>query len=493
MRTIPLQACDRIAIIDELGELTYAELDRRANALARSFAADGVGEGDSVGIMCRNHRGFVQAVLASAKLGADALCLSTELAPPAVARVLSRERPSALVYDEEFGEHVRDVASATAFVAYCPGEGSPTAPLLESLVAQVSSEPLPAPVSAGRTIILTSGTTGTPKAAVRRRLSPGGQAIGLPAELTPPLPLREDDRMLIAVPLHHLWGYAQLTLGLALAATCVLRRGFDAQDTLRTIASQRISALVAVPLMLQRMLALPPAVRSRSQTGSLRMIAVSGSPLPGDLALEVMDAFGDVLYNLYGTTETGAVAIATPEDLRAAPGTAGRPPEGTEVRLLDAGGREVGPGQSGRIFVSNSVLFEGYTSGESRVAVDGLLSTGDIGHFDEAGRLFVDSREDDMIISGGENVYPRELEDMLVGHEQIAEAAVVGVPDEEFGQRLKAFVVPSNGGELTEERVKDFVRAGLARYKVPREVVFLSELPRNAAGKVLKRELVKQR
>jgi fatty-acyl-CoA synthase len=161
--------------------------------------------------------------------------------------------------------------------------------------------------------------------------------------------------------------------------------------------------------------------------------------------------------------------------------------------LLDAGGREVGPGQSGRIFVSNSVLFEGYTSGESRVAVDGLLSTGDIGHFDEAGRLFVDSREDDMIISGGENVYPRELEDMLVGHEQIAEAAVVGVPDEEFGQRLKAFVVPSNGGELTEERVKDFVRAGLARYKVPREVVFLSELPRNAAGKVLKRELVKQR
>jgi fatty-acyl-CoA synthase len=247
--------------------------------------------------------------------------------------------------------------------------------------------------------------------------------------------------------------------------------------------------LVIVPLMLQRILRLDPATRSRYDTSCLRVIAVSGSALPGDLALKAMDAFGDVLYNLYGTTETGAVAIATPRDLREAPGTAGRPPAGTEVRLLDKDGRVVGRGEHGRIFVKSGYLFDGYTSGEGREVIDGLLSTGDIGHLDDDGRLFVDGREDDMVISGSENVYPREVEDLLAGHEQIGEAAVVGVPDEEFGQRLKAFVVPRDGSRLTEAAVKDFVKAKLARYKVPREVVFLTELPRNAAGKVLKREL----
>jgi len=219
------------------------------------------------------------------------------------------------------------------------------------------------------------------------------------------------------------------------------------------------------------------------------VIAVSGSALPGELATRAMDVFGDVVYNLYGSTEVAWATIATPADLRAAPGTAGRPPLGTVVKLLDGDGHEVEPGEGGRIFVANELVFEGYTGGGSKEIVGGLMSTGDVGHFDAGGRLFVDGRDDEMIVSGGENVFPREVEDLLADHSEIEEAAVIGVDDDEWGQRLKAFVVPRNGTQLSEETVKDYVKENLARYKVPREVVFLEELPRNATGKVLKREL----
>jgi fatty-acyl-CoA synthase len=485
---------DRTAVIDELGTLTYAELDARANALARSVSAAGIKEGDRVAIMCRNHRGFIEATLASSKLGADALYLSIELAESAVSRVLARERPAAFLCDEEFSELATDDGSQAPvrFVVYSGTERVQARPLRGQSAEPATAMPLPVPSGTGHTIILTSGTTGTPRAAVRGRPAPGSQATVAAAPIISRIPLHELETTLIAAPLHHLWGYSQLMLGLPLSSTCVLRGRFDAEDTLRAIADHRVSVLVIVPLMLQRMLRLDAATRSRYDTSCLRIIAVSGSALPGDLALKAMDAFGDVLYNLYGTTETGAVAIATPRDLREAPGTAGRPPAGTELKLLDKEGRAVGPGERGRIFVKSGYMFQGYTSGEGREVIDGLLSTGDIGHLDDAGRLFVDGREDDMIISGSENVYPREIEDLLAQHEQIAEAAVVGVPDEEFGERLKAFVVPRDGSRLTEAVVKEFVKAGLARYKVPREIVFLTELPRNAAGKVLKRELAER-
>jgi fatty-acyl-CoA synthase len=229
-------------------------------------------------------------------------------------------------------------------------------------------------------------------------------------------------------------------------------------------------------------------VIARYDARCLRVIAASGSALPGELATKVMDAFGEVLYNLYGSTEVAWATIATPEDLRAAPGTAGRPPIGTVVKLLDGEGREVSEGEGGRIFVANEMMFEGYTGGGGKEIVGGLMSTGDVGRFDADGRLFVEGRDDEMIVSGGENVFPREVEDLLSRHEQIREAAVVGVEDEQFGQRLKAFVVPRDR-ELSEDAVKDYVKSNLARYKVPRDVVFLEELPRNATGKILKREL----
>jgi fatty-acyl-CoA synthase len=202
-----------------------------------------------------------------------------------------------------------------------------------------------------------------------------------------------------------------------------------------------------------------------------------------------MDLFGENIYNLYGSTEVAWATIATPKDLREAPGTAGKPPRGTVVKLYDDEGHPVEQGETGRIFVGNEVQFEGYTGGGNKDVIDGLMSSGDVGHFDDQGRLFVDGRDDDMIVSGGENVFPQEVEDLLAGHEKIAEAAVFGVDDEKFGQRLKAVVVTKGDASLSEDEVRKYVKSNLAGYKVPRDVEFMDELPRNATGKVLKREL----
>ena len=476
----------RTAIVDERGTLTFAEVHARTNALARELRRAGIGEQDGVAIMCHNHRGFIEATLACSKLGASALYLNTAFAGPQIADVLAREDPVAVVYDAEFADLIdAGAAGRKRFVSWSEPDASPSEPVLEDLIARGVSSELEPPLEKGRVVILTSGTTGTPKGATRKQ----PDSMAPIAAMFSKIPLHAREVTVIAAPMFHSWGFAHFTLGLPLASTLVLRRKFDPEDTLRSIAQHRASALAVVPVMLQRMLDLGPETIARYDLRALRVIAVSGSALPGELATRTMDAFGDVLYNLYGSTEVAYATIATPEDLRAAPGTAGRPPIGTIVKLLDKDGREVAPGASGRIFVANELMFEGYTGGGGKEMIDGLMSTGDVGHFDAGGRLFVDGRDDEMIVSGGENVFPREVEDLLADHREIEEAAVVGVSDEEFGQRLRAFVVARNDTVLTEDEVKAYVKQNLARFKVPREVVFLPELPRNATGKVLKREL----
>jgi acyl-CoA synthetase (AMP-forming)/AMP-acid ligase II len=477
---------DRLAISDERGAVTFAEVEARTNALARAFAAAGIGEQDGVAIMCRNHRGFIEATVACSKLGASALYLNTAFAGPQITDVLAREEAAAVVYDQEFAQLVAPGASSRKrFVAWSePGE-QPADPTLEELIRGQDSSSLSPPAERGRVVILTSGTTGTPKGATRKQ----PDSLEPTAALFSKIPLKARETTVIAAPMFHSWGFAHFTLALPLASTLVLRRRFDPEETLRAVAQMRASTLALVPVMLQRIVDLGPETIGRYDLSALRIVALSGSALPGELAVRAMDTFGDVLYNLYGSTEVAWATIATPADLRAAPGTAGRPPLGTVVKLLDEHGHEVPRGASGRIFVANELMFEGYTGGGGKEMIDGLMSTGDVGHLDEAGRLFVDGRDDEMIVSGGENVFPREVEDLLSDHEEIEEAAVVGVPDDEFGQRLKAFVVSRNGTGLDEEAVKAYVKQNLARYKVPREVVFLAELPRNATGKILKREL----
>ncbi len=513
---------ERVAIVDERGTLTFAEVDARTNALARVLRAAGVGEQDGVAIMCRNHRGFIEATVACSKLGASVVYLNTAFAGPQIADVLRREGPVALIYDEEFGGLVREGSRGMRrFVSWCepmdgiagppnpspPSSAQPAGrgaeggevgtsgeganggesgdPRIEELIERGDTTALQPPTEKGKVVILTSGTTGTPKGAKRKQ----PDSMEPAAALFSKIPLKARETTVIAAPLFHSWGYAHFTLSLPLASTLVLRRRFDPELTLHDVARHRASALAVVPVMLQRILELGEETISRYDVSSLRIVALSGSALPGELATRAMDTLGEVLYNLYGSTEVAWATIATPEDLRAAPGTAGRTPMGTVMKVLDGEGREVPQGQRGRIFAANEMVFEGYTGGGGKEIVGGLMSTGDMGHVDAAGRLFVDGRDDEMIVSGGENVFPREVEDLLAKHAQIEEAAVIGVEDGKFGQRLKAFVVPREEADLSEEAIKEYVKQNLARYKVPREVVFLEALPRNATGKVLKREL----
>ncbi len=476
---------DVTGLVDERGSLSFGELDRRTNALANALAAAGVREGDGVGIMCRNHRGFVEATVATAKLGADALYLNTAFAGPQLAEVVEREGPSALIYDEEFAGLLEQAGADRArFVAWCDTDGGGD-PTLEELIAAGSDRQPPAPGRVGRAVILTSGTTGSPKGASRSSPTSLDPAISLLSKI----PLKRGQTTHIAAPLFHSWGFAHFSIGLMLNSTLVLHRRFDPEASLAAIARTRADSFVVVPVMLQRILALPPATRRQYDTSSLSIVAASGSALPGDLATEWMDEYGDTLYNLYGSTEVAWATIAGPDEMRAAPGTAGTPPRGTVVRLYDGDGKAVPQGETGRIFVGNEFLFEGYTGGGTKDEIGGLMATGDVGRFDAGGRLFVEGRDDEMIVSGGENVFPKEVEDLLARHDAVAEAAALGVADDEFGQRLVAFVVRRAGADVGEDELKEYVKQNLARYKVPREIRFLDELPRNATGKVLKREL----
>ncbi|WP_181311343.1 AMP-binding protein [Nocardioides campestrisoli] len=472
----------QVGLIDELGSLTFLEIHQRSNAVAHALAARGVKEGDQVAIMCRNHRGFVDATIGAAKIGADLLYLNTAFAGPQLVDVIAREQPVLVIHDEEFTELLASAEVKDRVLAWTDAPGQPDS--LETLIAANPVTDLTPPEHHARIVILTSGTTGTPKGAPRKEAG-----ISNAVALMSRLPLKAEWRTHIAAPLFHTWGFAHLFLGMLLGSTIVLRRKFDPLDALEVVRDERCDSFIVIPVMLQRILHLPDETLSRITMPSLKLVASSGSALPGDLATAWMDRFGDNLYNIYGSTEVAYASIADPVDLRESPSSAGKPPYATVVKILGPDGKELPTGESGRIFVANSMLFEGYTGGGSKEMVDGLMSTGDVGRFDADGRLHVEGRDDEMIVSGGENVFPKEVEDCLCRHESVVEAAAVGVDDDEFGRRLRAFVVVSDPAAADEAVLKDWVRANLARYKVPKEIVFLDELPRNATGKILKRVL----
>jgi acyl-CoA synthetase (AMP-forming)/AMP-acid ligase II len=481
---------DETYVIDERGSLTFGEMDRRSNALARALAEEGLGAGDGLAIMARNHRGFIEATLAGSKLGCSVLYLNTMFGGKQLADVVEREGPKVLVYDAEFSGLLEGVRSDVRRVVSWQDEdvdsGGTVDATIDELIAGFSDDRLSPPKETPRFIILTSGTTGTPKGA--QRGSPSG--LSSLAGLIDAIPFHAREKMMIAAPLFHSWGFTHLVLSLSFAHTIVLRRRFDPEDALRAVDESGAQVLAVVPVMLQRILQLPEETLDKYKLPALRITSSSGSALPGELALRWMDRFGDTIYNLYGSTEVAYATVAGPQDLRAAPGTAGRPPRGTVVRIVDEDGKDKPPGETGRIFVGNEMAFEGYTGGGGKDALGDLLSSGDVGHFDDDGRLFIDGRDDEMIVSGGENVFPREVEDLLADHDAIKEAAVIGVDDDEYGQRLKGFVVVREGNDVSEQDLKAYVKSNLSGYKVPREIVFIDSLPRNATGKVLKRELV---
>ncbi|SHN47458.1 AMP-binding protein [Cryptosporangium aurantiacum] len=468
---------DRPAVIDEHRTITYAELRRHAEvAAAFLYHSCHLRPGDKLGIMCRNHAGFAIATLGGAAIGVDLVFLNTDFAGPQLAEALRRERVAALFGDSEFN----DVIAAADFAG-------PRVLADEPPQGGGDLSPPPATRRASRIVMLTSGTTGTPKGAPRD-VQP--LALAIPAiGMVDAMRLRSGDPLVVLPPLFHGFGLAYWTLALALGSPIVLCRRFTPEAALKMVSQHRAAALFGVPVMLQRMLAVPRATRLSCETSSLKAIGVAGAPLRPDLATALLDEFGDVVFNLYGSTETGWSTFATPADLRAAPGTIGLPAQGVTVRVLGPDGRRVPPGQPGTIHVGSRMTFSGYSGGGGKSVVDGLMSTGDLGHADDAGRLFVDGREDDMIVSGGENVFPQEVEELLARHADVTDVAVFGVPDDEFGQRLAAHVVPAEGAAVDADDLRAYVRSNLARYKVPRDVVFTDHLPRNATGKVLTRYL----
>jgi fatty-acyl-CoA synthase len=453
----------RTAVIDDEGSLTYAELDARTSALARTWEQAGIARGTSVGILCGNHRLFLEATNAAHKLGCDIVYLNTGFSAPQVAEVVHAEGVDVLVYDDE---HAPLAARATPAVAV-------TEAALNA-GAQGDARRLKAIHAPGRVVVLTSGTTGRPKGAARRGAGNPLDTAGVLACI----PFMSGDTTVVAAPLFHGLGLFASGLATALGSTIVVRRRFDPEETLRDIGAYGAEALVVVPVMLQRILALPPRVLNRYDTSTLRILMCSGAALSGDLANRALDRFGDVVYNVYGSTEVALATIAGPRDLRAAPGTVGRPTPGVTVKVLD-----------GRVMVGSSLRMDGYTGGGYKDRVGNLVATGDLGHYDRWGRLYIDGREDDMIVSGGENVFPAEVEETLARHPDVLDVAVIGVSDAAFGQRLKAFVVRAEGSTVTEDELCTYVHDRLARFKTPREVVFLDELPRTATGKVLKRLL----
>jgi fatty-acyl-CoA synthase len=481
-----IRFADRVAIVDELGEVTYKQLDRRSNAIANGWREQGLRPGEGVAILVRNHRGFLDAVFAAAKCGARVILLNTSFAGPQIREVAGREGTDLLVYDEEYAEALEGVDPPRGrWRAWADEPGEDT---LDTLIARQSTAAPPKAGAAPRITILTSGTTGSPKGAPRSE----PRSLSLLGGLLSRVPFRAREVTEMCVPMFHALGFMQTLVGIGLGSTLVVRRRFDPEETLDSLERHRAAALVVVPVMLQRILALDGDPIAQHDLSSLRIIFVSGSQLGAELARRATDAFGPVIYNLYGSTELAYATIATPEDLREEPGSVGKVVRGSVVKILDDSGEELPPGQTGRIFVGNPSQFEGYTGGGGKEQVRGLMASGDVGHFDHNGRLFIEGRDDEMIVSGGENVFPAEVEELLAHHESVEEAAVIGVDDERFGQRLKAFVVPRAGAQPTEDQLRDYVSDNLARYKTPREVVFLDDLPRNPTGKILKRELVER-
>lgn len=467
-----------LAVIDDDGpRWSFAELSRRADRLAAVLRKMGAGPDARVAVLARNSGGLVQTLLACAKLGVDAILLNTGLAEPQVLDGVRRHDVRIMVADPEFTALLDNLPATTAWIG---------TDALDALIDHTPDARQVPPDSPGRLVVLTSGTTGAPKGA--RRPTPKGLSAAV--ALLSRIPLRALDRVLVATPLFHTWGLAAMQVGMPLRATLVLQRRFDAEECLRVIEESRCTAMFVVPVMLQRIMALPPEVRARYDTSSLRIAVSSGSAMPGALVTGFMDAFGEVLYNFYGSTEVSAAAIATPADLRAAPTTAGYPPLGSRLAILGPSGEPLPPGEIGWIYVGNDLLFDGYTDGSRREIRHNLMDTGDRGYLDADGRLFVSGRGDDMIISGGENVFPRPVEEALATLPGVLDAAVLGVPDAEYGQRLIAYVVAHPRAGLDEEIVCDFLRQRVARFAIPRQVSFVSELPRTQTGKVLKRLLL---
>ncbi len=480
---------------DGVKRLTWGELDATINRLAHALVDRGVTGGARVALMLPNGSEYLIAQQALARLGATAVQIGYRSKPAEIAYILGNAEPKVTIVQHAFLDGMREARklAGTTSPMLVIGAGADTADAADWGRALAAASPEVPPKTArgdgGGVIVYTSGTTGKPKGANRSWKKTGFEAVG---DMILQTGMRADDRHLVVCPLYHSAAPAFVAIMLSLGATIVLMNHFEPEAALELIQRERITCTLMVPTMIVRITNLPADTLAKYDTSSLRWVMSAAAPLSTDSARRFMARFGPVLWNFYGATETGLVTMAGPHDHVTRPGTIGKKLRGNEIRLLDDAGHEVAPGQVGELYARNSTLISGYhkndeaTKGSQR---DGFFSVGDMGRVDSEGYYFLESRKHDMVISGGVNIYPREIEDHLHTHPAILEAAVIGVPDPEWGETLRAFIVIRSGQRVSEAEVIDYCRRELADFKRPRKVTFLVELPRNPTGKVLKREL----
>ena len=462
-----------LALIDDEGDVTWRELNDRVRRLANALL-EVASEGDAVAFMLRNTRENVECYAACGLAGLSAVPVNTWSSASEVQHILDTQGAVLLISADEFSEATADVATPIWLIG---PHGN-----YESALADAVTSP-PAVRGGGRIVTHTSGTTGKPKGAER---NVGTGSLDVLVAFLEKVPLRRTDVFFLVPPLFHQFAQAMMAVGLVLGTTMVMTSKFDAKRFLELCVEHDVTAAALLPVMLKRI----ADVEDPAPDPSLRVAVVSGSALPEAVRTRAEQRLGEIFYDLYGSTEVGWATIATPDDHRTKSGTVGKAGRGSRILIADDEGNLLPAGEDGRIFVASGFAFEGYTGVESdQDVVDGAIAIGDRGYLDDEGYLFVTGRVDDMIVSGGENIYPSEVEGVLEHHPDLAESAVIGVDDDEYGQVLHAFVVPRDGQSVNPEQITDFVKSNLARYKAPKKVTVLDELPRNATGKVLKREL----
>jgi len=488
---------DKIAIRFRDRTTTFAELDARMDKIASGLMTRGIGKRSSLVLMMKNRPEFIEVQCAASRIGAAAVSVSWRSTADELAYLVTHSGSKMICFEDELWPVVREAAKKvglplTMLIAVS-GTVAETASYTDLLEAEKTKLPEIDPEVDGSVVIYTSGTTGKPKGAVRKFPK---DALLQALRFINETPMRVDDVHLVTCPLYHSTAFGFVTLHHMLGAAIVIMDEFKPENFLRDIETYKVTSTATVPTMLHRVLALGPEILGKYDTSTLRAIYAGGAPLPGPLATETMDQFGDILFNFYGATETGLVTLGKPDDLRASPATIGRPVPGNDIRLLDEAGREVARGEVGELYVKSTLLVSGYHKDD--VATNdsmkqGYFSVGDLARIDRDGRYFIEGRKRDMIISGGVNVYPAEVEGVLEEHPAVGEVAVIGVEDSEWGERVEAWVVLRETSKLTSEEaeaeLKLWTRARLSGPKVPRTYVFTGALPRNPTGKVLKREL----
>ncbi|MFO0588087.1 MAG: AMP-binding protein [Polyangiaceae bacterium] len=471
---------------------SFLEVDQTIDRVASGLAAKGIRRGDAVLIAMKNRPEFILVQAAIGRLGASAVSVSWRSTAPEMEYIATHSQARALFFDATIDATIQKALPLFRHMghdrAFSVGGAVPGFPTWDDLLRAATGGFEDGSDDAA-VVMYTSGTTGKPKGAVRKFQR---EVLAHVLSFMEQTPMTAGDVHLVACPLYHATAFGFTTFTYILGGTVVVPGEFKPDAFLDTVERYRATTTAVVPTMLHRLLELGPDEINAHDLRSLRAIFSGGAPLSATLARDALDALGDKIYNFYGATETGVVTVAGPSDLRASPGTIGRVVPGQEVRLLDEEGREVPEGAVGEIYARSEQLIAGYHADDAATKgsmKDGFFSVGDLGRRDARGCYHVEGRKRDMIISGGINVYPAEVESVIDAHLAVLESAVVGVPDREWGERVRAYVVLRPGAEVSPEELSWFCAERLAKTKVPREFRFVPHLPRNPTGKVLKREL----